>query len=145
MIRSVVAAAIMVILAVGGARAESSVDGRWLSQSGNGVVEIYPCGAKHCGKLVWLKMPQNTDENNPNPEYKKRRLCGLVILGDFVKDGDEWVDGWIYSPENGKTYSAKMRLDAPDILKLRGYVGISLFGETQTWTRADPKLANCGS
>ncbi len=136
--------------AVTGTRAQQQppVLGRWLSQSGKGVIEIFPCADKLCGRLVWIADPIRdgapaTDRNNPDPVLKRRPLCGLVMLGDFVPTGPgRWGDGWIYSPENGKTYRATMTLDGA-ALKLRGYVGIPLFGETQTWTRADPKLQGC--
>lgn len=132
-----------------GARAQQPpVLGRWLSQSGKGVIEIYRCADKLCGKLVWIADPVRDgapakDRNNPDAVLKQRPLCGLVMLGDFVPVADNrWGDGWIYSPENGKTYRATMTLDGA-VLKLRGYVGIPLFGETQTWTRADPTLKGC--
>ena len=41
----------------------------------------------------------------------------------------------IYNPEDGKEYNCKMTLKDPNTLEVRGYVGISLFGKTQTWTR----------
>lgn len=128
---------------------QSPILGRWLSASGGGVIEIYPCANKLCGKLVWIKepIPNNPlalDDRNPNPALKARPLCGLMMLGDFVQeDASHWIDGWIYSPENGKTYRAKITLESPTVLKLRGYIGISLFGETQAWTRADPALGSC--
>jgi len=122
--------------------------GRWLSESGKGVVEIYPCADKLCGKLVWLAEPIRdgapaVDRDNKDAAQRQRPLCGLMMLGDFRPlETNRWGDGWIYSPENGKTYRANMTLDG-DRLKLRGYVGIPLLGETQTWTRADPKLKGC--
>jgi len=122
--------------------------GRWLSESGKGVVEIYPCADKLCGKLVWLADPIRdgataVDRNNKDAAQKQRPLCGLMMLGDFRQlEANRWGDGWIYSPENGKTYRANMTLDG-ELLKLRGYIGIPLLGETQTWTRADPKLKGC--
>lgn len=126
------------------------VVGRWLSGSGNGVIEIYPCAERFCGKLVWIANPPRDgkiamDRRNAKPELRTRPLCGMVMLGDFKQtDPKEWGDGWIYSAENGKTYSAKITLESPDVLHLRGYIGIPLFGETQTWTRADPGFPPCG-
>ena len=125
--------------------------GRWLSESGKGVVEIFPCADRLCGRLVWLQEPIRDgaparDRNNPDPALRTRPECGLVMLGDFRRlEANRWGDGWIYSPENGKTYRATMTLESTDVLKLRGYVGIPLFGETQTWRRADPKLPSCQS
>ena len=126
------------------------VVGRWLSESRKGVIEIYPCADKLCGKLFWLVDPIRdgapaVDRNNKDPALRQRPLCGLTMLGDFQQvDANRWGDGWIYSPENGKTYRATMTLDG-DQLKLRGYIGIPLLGETQTWTRADPSLKGCES
>lgn len=123
--------------------------GRWLTQNGNGVVEIAPCDKQLCGKLVWFAS-QNADgrkivdTHNPKPELRARALCGLAMLGEFKQsDGNRWNDGWIYSPENGKTYSASITMENGNTLQLRGYIGISLFGETQTWTRADPAFPLC--
>ncbi len=149
--RLVLALAVLVAAAVPpGARAQQPpILGRWLSQSGKGVIEIYRCAEKLCGKLIWIAEPIRdgapaTDRNNPDPALRQRPLCGLVMLGGFVPiETNRWGEGWIYSPENGKTYRAQMRIDGPNVLKLRGYVGIPLFGETQTWTRADPKLKGC--
>jgi len=125
--------------------------GRWLSEAKDGVIDIYSCGDKLCGKLVWIRDPLDkngkpqVDDKNPDSHLRSRPRCGMVMLGGFVRKGtNEWGDGWIYDPASGKTYSAKMRLDGANVLKLRGFVGISLFGETQDWTRADPKLENCG-
>jgi uncharacterized protein (DUF2147 family) len=85
-----------------------------------------------------------TDHNNSDPSLRARLVCGLEMLGGFRQtEPQRWGDGWIYSPENGKTYSASMVLESPTVLRLRGYVGIPLFGETQTWTRADPTLKGC--
>jgi len=51
-------------------------------------------------------------------------------------DGDgEWSGGTIYDPNNGKTYSCKLKLTGPDTLKVRGYIGISLIGRSETWKR----------
>lgn len=128
---------------------QMSVLGRWLSESGKGVIEIYHCADRLCGKIVWLQEAMRdgkpaTDRNNPEPELRSRPICGLIMLGGFrPTEPQHWGDGWIYSPENGKTYHATMTLESPTVLKLRGYVGIPLFGETQTWTRADPKLGTC--
>jgi uncharacterized protein (DUF2147 family) len=60
----------------------------------------------------------------------------LVLLSNFKFDGnDKWKGGDIYDPESGKTYSSYLYLKGKNILKVRGYVGISLFGRTETWTR----------
>ena len=63
-----------------------------------------------------------------------RNVQGLEILTNFDKDGNTYVDGKIYDPKSGKTYSCKMTLKG-DKLDIRGYVGVSLLGRTETWKR----------
>ena len=119
--------------------------GIWLTGSKKGKVEIYKCGDRYCGKLVWLKEPtyedgtQKIDKKNPDPALQKRPVKGLNILTDFEYDEDlEWEDGEIYDPENGKTYSCEIWMDEEDrnILNVRGYIGISLIGRTDVWERS---------
>jgi uncharacterized protein (DUF2147 family) len=77
---------------------------------------------------------------------RQRPLCGLTMLGSFHNtDPQLWTGGWIYDPDSGKTYHATMFLESANVLQLRGYVGIPLFGETNTWTRADPSKGACSA
>jgi uncharacterized protein (DUF2147 family) len=128
---------------------DSQVFGPWLTESKRGVVDIFPCGDKVCGKLVWMIEPIRrgapaVDDYNPTPELRQRPLCGLVMLGDFHETAPKhWEDGWIYDPDSGKTYRANMTLEENGMLRLRGYVGIPLFGESQHWTRADGSRGKC--
>lgn len=51
-----------------------------------------------------------------------------------------WEDGQLLDPESGTVYSGKIAIgDDANELEVRGYVGISLFGRSQTWLRADVK------
>jgi uncharacterized protein (DUF2147 family) len=125
--------------------------GVWFNQEKDAKIEMYPCGDKYCGKIVWLKRPvyaagskegtpgsARTDDKNPDPALKKAPLLGLVIVRDLVFVGDNvWKNGKVYDPDNGKTYSAKMTLVSPRQLNLRGFVGVSLLGRTAVWTKAD--------
>ena len=64
-----------------------------------------------------------------------------MLLRDFVFDGDdEWEDGRIYDPKNGKDYKCYMVFpdeDDKSRLKVRGYIGVSLLGRTTYWTRVE--------
>lgn len=106
-------------------------------------IKIYRSGEKFHGSIIWLKNPiesgkERTDENNPNKSKRNNPIIGLVILSGFKFDGDdEWRGGDIYDPESGKTYSSYLYLKDKNTLKVRGYVGISLLGRTETWTRTD--------
>lgn len=117
--------------------------GQWYTAEKKALVEVYACEGRYCGRIVWLKEPKNPDgtekldTQNPNQSRRHEPIIGLQLVSDFTFDGEkEWTGGRIYDPENGKTYSCKMLLGEDQRLKVRGYVGISLLGRTQFWTRA---------
>lgn len=118
------------------------VTGVWLNASGKGKVQVYREGGKYFGKIVWLREPLNEkglpkkDAMNPSTAMKSQPLVGLVILREFVFREGEWTDGRIYDPENGKEYKCYLRMKNPNTLLLRGYIGISLIGRTEVWTRS---------
>lgn len=118
--------------------------GTWLNEEGTAQVGVFKVGSQYYGKIVWLKTPNDsitglprTDKENPDAALKSKPLLGLVNLKGFLFDGDdEWKDGTIYDPKNGKTYSCYMKFEeaTKEKLKIRGYVGISLLGRTTYWT-----------
>lgn len=69
-------------------------------------------------------------------ERKDQPVEGMVIMWNVVKDGQKWGDGKILDPKNGKIYKVKLSLaDGGQKLDVRGYLGFSLLGRTQTWER----------
>lgn len=123
------------------ATAQDAVTGKWWSPKRDGQIEIYKTtGGKYYGKLVWSKTPGKRDEKNPDAALRSRELVGTNIFTNFSYDpGDnEWVDGKIYDPTSGKTYSCKMWLtDNNKVLSVRGYVGFSLLGRTEKFARVE--------
>ena len=122
--------------------AADDVLGIWLNEDKDAHVEIYKEGDRYFGKIIWLKEPNEEDtglpkldDENADEALQSRPVMGLLLLEDFVFDEDEWDDGTIYDPKNGKTYSCYMRMSSIDELKIRGYIGISLLGRTTYWTR----------
>lgn len=115
--------------------------GVWLSANGQAHLQIYKEGDKYFGKLVWLKEPNNAkgtpkvDANNPDEALRTKPLLGLVILRNFKYDDDEWSGGRVYDPQNGKDYKCYMKLKDAKTLNVRGYIGFSLLGRTEVWTR----------
>ena len=62
----------------------------------------------------------------------------MGILWGLTKDGEEWSGGFVLDPKKGKTYKCTIKLDgAGGTLTVRGYIGFSLFGRSQTWVRMD--------
>jgi len=102
------------------------------------VLKIYETNGKYVGKLIWTKNSTKLDDQNPDVSKRSQKRMGLVIMNNFKFDGDdEWKGGNIYDPESGKTYSSYIYLKDKSTIKVRGYVGISLFGRTETWTRTN--------
>ncbi|CAN5186883.1 hypothetical protein BH23BAC1_BH23BAC1_36370 [soil metagenome] len=111
--------------------------GVYWSPDKNGKIEIYNVGEKYFGKIIW-GTKSGKDIHNPDPELRERDVIGMVILHDFVYDGDDtWKGGTIYDPQTGKTYQSRMNLDDQGNLQVRGYIGIPLIGRTETFTRID--------
>ena len=83
---------------------------------------------------------------DPNPvcdkcdgEKKDQPLLGMGILWGLTKQGEEWTGGFILDPKNGKTYKCTIKLEgAGGTLTVRGYIGFSLFGRSQSWIRTEP-------
>lgn len=116
--------------------------GTWISSKGTGHIEIYKKGDKYFGKLAWMKEPKNEDGtakkdiNNPKENLRSRTLQNLVLLRDFeYLGGNTWEEGKIYDPESGNDYSCKLTMVNKNKLEVRGFIGISLFGRTEVWTR----------
>ncbi len=124
-------------------RAQEKIERVWYNQEKTAKIQIYRArDSKFYGKIVWLKEPEKNgkakvDEHNPDAKKREQPLMGLLVLKGFVKDDeDEYEDGTIYDPKNGKTYSCKIKQKGNQ-LDVRGYVGISLIGRTAIWTAAD--------
>jgi uncharacterized protein (DUF2147 family) len=117
---------------------EKQILGTWLTQNKDGVVAIsIGAAGKLEGRIVaGSSGAKRLDEKNPDPTLRARPLLGTVMLEGFHYVGDgRWTGGTIYDPNNGKTYSCNLELTQPDMLKIRGYVGMPLFGRTEMWTR----------
>lgn len=110
--------------------------GEWLSPKKDTRILIYRQRDQYYGKITWGSGSSAKDEKNPNPALRNRDVSGLVILQDFEHDGgDTWQGGSIYDPREGKTYACKMTLKQVNGLSIRGYVGISLLGRSEVWSR----------
>lgn len=141
---SILAFVTMMVLPAYSQNKADDIIGVWLTSGKEPAkIQVYKSGEKFYGKIIWLKNPiqngkQKVDANNPDKTKRNNPIIGLVMLTGFKFDGDEeWRGGIIYDPESGKAYSSYMYLNDKNTLKVRGYVGISLFGRTEMWTRAN--------
>ena len=118
--------------------------GTWTNEEGEARFEIYRCqNDQLCGKIIWLKEPlrdgkPKTDIQNPDAKLRSRPVMGMVMMEGFKHDsGNEWESGTIYDPKSGKTYSCNLKMQGKNKLEVRGYIGFSMIGRSQTWTRVE--------
>lgn len=133
----------VVFIAVAGMfTAHAQVTGKWKTiddETGEAksVVEVFEKDGKVYGKVIEILNPAKKDSKcqNCKGEDKDKPILGLMIIKGLKKDGKEYTDGDILDPQKGKLYSCTIKLDGNDKLSVRGYMGISLIGRSQTWYR----------
>jgi uncharacterized protein (DUF2147 family) len=148
----------LTLLVAGPAAAQDgdAILGLWATDpeggGGEAHVRVFKEDGKYFGKIVWLAEPvypeddpkgtpgeEKTDLNNPDPDLRGEPVIGLMITRDFVYNGKgTWHKGTIYDPDNGKTYKCKIKFgESENVLKVRGYIGVSMLGRTTYWTRVE--------
>lgn len=126
-------------------RAQTSPIGLWKTiddETGaeKSIVEIYERSGKYYGKIVKLFRKPHEEQDpvcnecDEDDSRFKQKIIGMVIITDMVKDGDEYEDGEILDPNNGKIYSCKFWREG-NKLYLRGYWGFLY--RTQEWIKND--------
>lgn len=121
---------------------EDQVLGTWLNDKGTAHVRVFKAtNGKYYGKIEWLKTePDRMDVNNPDEAKQSEPLLGLMILQSFQYESDknQWNNGTIYDPDNGKTYDCYMWFDESKILSIKGYVlGMKFVGRETKWTSVE--------
>lgn len=118
-----------------------AIVGKWYTANDKSIVEVWKSGSGYCGKIIWLRDSLDAtgkpkvDNKNSEESRHKTPLIGLQMLSNLKFKDNEWVDGSIYDPENGKEYSCKATFNG-DKLDIRGYVlGMPFLGRTTTWRR----------
>jgi uncharacterized protein (DUF2147 family) len=133
-------------LVVADADAATTLDGRWLTQDTRAVVEVGPCGAAECGKIVWVKDPINPetgkprrDKNNPDTALQRRPIMGLATLYNIVPNVEGNWNAVSYDPRNGEEHEITIRLaENGSKIVLRGCALGGLICESEVWTAAPP-------
>ncbi|MBD0401160.1 MULTISPECIES: DUF2147 domain-containing protein [unclassified Flammeovirga] len=124
---------------------QNFIEGVWLTglKDAHVAIEVDDNG-KAQGRIVWMERDKEEDGGpridklNPDSSLRERLLEDMYILIDFEYKGNgTWENGSVYDPDSGKTYSGSIQSTGPNVLKMRGYVGIKLFGRTELWTRVN--------
>jgi uncharacterized protein (DUF2147 family) len=122
--------------------AQNSVIGKWKTiddETGKAmaILEIFEKNGKIYGRVLEIIEKKNRHlkcEKCPGDD-KDQPILGLTVIKGLSKDGSEYNSGKILDPKSGKLYKCYINLEEKDKLKVRGYIGISLFGRTQYWHR----------
>jgi uncharacterized protein (DUF2147 family) len=107
-----------------------------------GLVRITEANGEYQAR-VEKTFPKPGEDSNPKCEKcegprQNKPVIGMTILWGLKKQGDDYQGGEILDPENGKVYRARIKLeDGGKKLDVRGFIGFSLFGRSQTWLREE--------
>jgi uncharacterized protein (DUF2147 family) len=123
--------------------AQTAVIGKWKTIDDNSgkeksIIEITERGGKIFGKILKIiiepgKNPDPIcDKCDPEDTRYNKKIIGMEIIKDLVKEDDEYGAGTILDPEDGKVYRCKIWIEGRD-LKVRGYWGPVY--RTQTWKK----------
>jgi uncharacterized protein (DUF2147 family) len=116
--------------------------GKWVTiddetRNKKAIVEIFEDHGKLYGKIIEILDPEKRKQKCTKCEGadKDKPILGLTIIKGMTKKEDGYEGGEITDPNNGKTYRCAISFGGKDKLIVRGYLGISLFGRSQTWIR----------
>ena len=118
----------------------AQIEGKWKTiddETGKpkSIVEIFKkSDGKYYGRIVQLlAKPEHETCVKCSDDRKNKPLVGLEIIRGLKKDDEEFTGGNITDPKNGKTYKCTITKDGAEKLNVRGYIGFSLIGRSQTW------------
>ena len=141
--KSIVFTALILCLSVYSAKAQT-IFGKWQSidsktGKAEAIIEIYKNNNKAYAKIVDILNPDDKGKIciYCNGENKDKPILGMIIVNGLKEKGDIWSGGKILDPKNGKYYKCYITLVDNSRLKLRGYIGFSLFGRTEYWNKIE--------
>lgn len=121
----------------------AAVEGFWLTENREAIVETRICGTEICGHMVWMEDPVD-EAGKARLAVDGTPLCGIQLIGDLKADGaGRWDGGWVLDPRSGDRYSATLAELSPEKIKLRGYLVVPFLGSSQVWTRVADDRGGC--
>jgi uncharacterized protein (DUF2147 family) len=109
--------------------------GKWRTGDGAAQVQIKTCSIGLCGSSGAAADGGGTDDNNPNPALRGRKLIGLPILSLRQTAENLW-SGDVYNAQNGQNYNARLTVKSETAIQIEGCVeGTNVCG-AETWTRS---------
>lgn len=131
----------ILFFATGQVSAQNKILGKWESDKKDVRLEFYQVGDEYCARILWgaeaVKadgVTSKLDIKNPDESKRNKPILGSTIVRSFKWNGKEYTGGKIYNPPSGSTYSCKAWFKG-DKLFIRGFLGVSLLGQTQSFHR----------
>ena len=122
----------------------AQIEGKWKTiddETGKpkSIVEIFKkSDGKYYGKVIQLLIkPADPNCSGCKDDRKDKPILGMEVIRGLSKDGSEFTKGTITDPKNGKTYKSTIKKEGEDKLNVRGYIGFSALGRSQTWYKVD--------
>ncbi len=126
--------AVAAVVATFRAPAAQEVTGEWLVKDKVAAITVDNCAGQMWGVVSWEKDPGGLDSNNPDPAKRRRPTLGMPVLLAMKPTLRNRWEGEIYNAQDGKTYSARITLANPNVLRVEGcLLGFLCGGED--WTR----------
>ncbi|MFA6246476.1 MAG: DUF2147 domain-containing protein [Mucilaginibacter sp.] len=126
------------------AAAAEKVCGKWKLDDDKLIVQVYKEGAEYKAKIVWFddhddskELNYWTDEKNPNPALRSRKLLGMNVLEQLTynQQTNSWENGMIYDAKHGRLWNSSAYIDKEGALKVKGYWHFKFIGKTLTFKR----------
>ena len=124
------------------ALASASLHGPWLTEDEDVVIEIGPCSAGLCGRIIWIQGAADArNDKDPDPQRRSLPLCGLTVVSGIRPNGTAWRAATLYDPEDGATYRDVDIALADNRLRLT--IRVFIFSQSTTWTRPAAAIDRC--
>jgi uncharacterized protein (DUF2147 family) len=125
----------------------SQIVGKWKTiddetNQAKSIVQIWKADdGLYYGKVMKLfdetKKDDVCNKCDPKDARYKQKVVGMkIIMKMKMTSSNEWTDGTILDPNNGKVYKCKLYREGKNLM-VRGFIGISVIGRTQTWLPAE--------
>lgn len=123
-----------------------AIIGKWISiPQKNLIVEVFKEKNEYKGKILWFNdnddktKPMNTrlDDNNSDPNLRKRKVLGLEVLDNLVYNAknNRWESGKIYDAKSGRIWSSSAWMKKDSTLLVRGFWHFEFIGQSLTFKK----------
>jgi uncharacterized protein (DUF2147 family) len=126
-----------------GTSAQQKICGKWECTDKSIRIEVYMQGNEYKANLIWFKdtegkpMDYWTDQHNPDPALRNRKILGMSMLSDlkYNSDTNSWENGIVYDSKHGREWNASAAIDKKGMLRVRGYWHFKFIGRTMDFVR----------